>query len=88
MDPRPEIYALSNNHKKDIIKEYIELSHGTLDYKEFLSRYNFTHLFISQEDTLFYYLLSNDKNYRVDFEYDFVQFGNKFHGKIFVPMKK
>ena len=88
MDPRPEIYAISNNHKKDIIKEYLELSHGDIDYREFLSRYNFTHIFVAQDDTLFYYMLSNDQNYRVVFEYDFVKLKQKLHGKIFVPIKQ
>ena len=88
LDARPEIYALSNNHKKDIIKEYLDLMQGRIDYREFLSRYNFTHIFISQVDTLFYYMLSNDENYRVVFEYDFEHFGQNLHGKIFVPVEK
>lgn len=88
LDPRPEIYALSNNHKKDIIKEYLALGNGNLDYREFLARYNFTHIFVSKVDMLLYMMLSNDKNYRVAFEYDFEQFGQKSHGKIFVPVSK
>ena len=88
LDPRPEIYALSNNHKKDIIKEYLALINGNLDYREFFSRYNFTHIFITTEDKIPYLMLSNDENYRVVFEYDFEQFGKKLHGKIFRSVKQ
>jgi len=57
-----------------------------LDYKEFFARYNFTHIFITTEDTIPYLLISQDKNYKLLFEYDFPD--DKGHGRIFVPVKK
>jgi hypothetical protein len=87
IDARPEIFALSNNHQKDIIKEYLELLRGDLDYREFFSRYNFTHIFITTADKIPYLMLSNDPNYKMVFEYDFQQWGKKFHGKIFRSVK-
>ncbi len=88
IDARPEIFALSNNQQKDIIQEYLELLRGDLDYREFFSRYNFTHIFITTVDKIPYLLLSNDPNYEMLFEYDFEQWGQKYHGKIFKPVKK
>ena len=85
-DARPEIFSLANNHKKEITAEYFELKDGDLDYKEFFARYNFTHIFITTEDIISYLLLSQDKNYRLLFEYDFQNNGG--HGRIFVPVKK
>ena len=86
IDPRAETFLLSNNHQKDIFNEYKELFYGDLDYKEFFSRYNFTHIYVSTEDKLLYLLLSNDENYRVIFEYDFPD--DSGHGRIFVPVNK
>lgn len=85
IDARPEIFALSNNHKKDIIREYFSLHSGKLDYKEFFARYNFTHIFITTEDIIPYLMLSQDKNYRLLFEYDLPN--GKGHGRIFQPIK-
>lgn len=87
IDARPEIFAISNNHKKDIIREYLALFSGDLDYREFFSRYNFTHIFIDTSDIIPYLMLSNDENYQTVFEYDFENFGSKFHGKIFRSVK-
>ncbi len=80
-DARPEIFAISNNHKKDIVTEYFNLKHGQLDYREFFSRYNFTHILVTTEDIIPYLLISNDENYRLLFEYDFSN--HKDHGRIF-----
>jgi hypothetical protein len=85
LDARPEIFSISNNHRKDIIQEYLALCNGDLDYREFFSRYNFTHIFITTEEKIPYLMLSNDPNYKMVFEYDFEQWGQKFHGKIFIP---
>lgn len=86
IDARPEIFSLSNNHKKEITKEYFDLRKGDLDYKEFFARYNFTHIFITTEDMIPYLLISQDKDYKLLFEYDFPD--DKGHGRIFVPVKK
>ena len=85
MDARPEIFAKSNNRKEDIVAEYFALREGRLYYTEFFARYNFTHVFVTEEDFLVYSMLSRDENYRQIFEYDFDSFGGdtKIHGRIF-----
>ena len=86
VDARPEIFARSNNRRADIIQEYFALRSGGLDYEEFFARYNFTHIFVTQEDVLVYQLLSRDKNYRQIFDYEF-QSGKKiYRGRIFEPV--
>ncbi len=86
IDARPEIFARSNNHKEDIILEYFKFHNGELEHREFFSRYNFTHIFITSEDLIPYLLISQDKeNYRLIYEYDFPN--DKGHGRIFVPVR-
>ena len=87
LDARPEIFAKSNNHKADIIQEYFELKRGELPYEEFFARYNFTHIFVTEDDMLVFQLLSRDKNYRQIFEYEFPSGDKKIRGKIFEPVK-
>ena len=86
LDARPEVFAISNNHKKDIIQEYFDFARGNLDYKEFFSRYNFTHIFITSNDTIPYLHLSEDEDYEMLFECEFPY--GQGHGKIFKPVKK
>lgn len=86
VDARPEIFARSNNHRADIIQEYFALRSGGLDYEEFFARYNFTHIFATEEDMLVYQLLSRDKNYRQIFEYEFQTRGKTYRGRIFEPV--
>ncbi|MBQ7703891.1 MAG: hypothetical protein IJT73_00450 [Selenomonadaceae bacterium] len=92
LDPRAEVFIPANNHKKDIFKEYYQLKSGKLDYKEFMSRYNFTHIFVTRIDLILFLMLKNDtENYRAVFEYDFQDndYNGKInHGYIFVPVKK
>ena len=86
IDPRAETFLLSNNQKDDIFQEYKDLFSGDLDYREFFSRYNFTHIFVTKDDLILYLMLSNDENYKLLFEYDFPD--GKGHGRIFIPKKK
>ncbi len=87
LDARPEIFASSNNHKADIIQEYFALKNGELAYEEFFARYDFTHIFVTEEDMLIYQLLSRDKNYRQIFEYEYPSGDKKIGGRIFAPVK-
>ena len=86
LDPRAETFILANNRKRNIFHEYSELKRGGLDYKKFFARYNFTHIFVTEEDMLVYQLLSHDENYRLLFEYDFPN-DSKIHARIFEPVK-
>ncbi len=67
IDPRAEVFAKANNHKKDILKEYYQLQHGKLDSKEFLQTYSFTHLIVHKKDILYQDLKTN-KTYKVVYQ--------------------
>lgn len=88
VDARPEIFARSNNHRADIIQEYFALRSGRLDYEEFFARYDFTHIFVTEEDMLVYQLLARDKNYRQIFEYKFDNGIKSYRGRIFETVKQ
>ena len=68
IDPRAEVFLKANNHQKDIFKEYYTLQTGRLDPGEFLKRYPFTHLLVSEKDDLYPYLQSHPQNYTLVFE--------------------
>lgn len=71
IDPRAEVFLKSNNLKEDIFMEYYELQNGTIFYKEFLDKYNFTHVIVSENDILYTYL-----NYSED--YDLILSNSKY----------
>lgn len=67
IDTRAEIFYKSNNHKADIFDEYYHLHTGNIDYKEFVDKYNFTHLVITKEEWL-YKKIKNDKDYKIFYD--------------------
>ena len=87
LDARPEIFAKSNNHQKDIIKEYLALIRGNVSYKEVFSQYNFTHIFITTEEKIPYLMMADDENYELIFEYYFEQWNKKMRGRIYKVLK-
>lgn len=64
IDPRAEVFLKKNNKKEDVFQEYIALQSGQLHYKEFLDKYAFTHILVTQDDVLDVYL-SQDVNYEI-----------------------
>ncbi len=54
IDPRAEVFLKKNNHKEDIFEENYKLQTGQLDYKEFTSKYDFTHILVDTSDAFFY----------------------------------
>lgn len=84
IDSRSEVFITANNGRKNILAEYLNLMNGKLDYKDFFSRYNFTHIIVSS-DELIYKPLSNDKNFRVIYESERVEDYEVTRYKIFVP---
>ena len=60
LDPRAEVFLKGNNKKEDILLEYTDLQDGKLNYKEFLSKYDFDYLIVSDEDLLYTYISSED----------------------------
>jgi hypothetical protein len=66
IDPRAEVFLKDNNMVSDVFIEYYDLQKGILYYKEFLAKYNFTHLIVDSNDILFTYL-PHDKDYTIIF---------------------
>lgn len=87
LDTRAETFIRANNRKRNIFHEYFALKSGELDYKKFFARYNFTHIFVTENDMLVYQLLSHDANYRLIFEYEFPSGNEKIHARIFEPIR-
>ena len=88
VDARPEVFAKSNNHKADIIKEYFDLRYGKIYYKDFFKRYDFTHILVTEDDMLLYWILEQDEDYELIFEDEFKRRGNKEHCRIFKPINR
>lgn len=87
LDPRAEIFFFKNNHQKDILQEWLDLRNGILYYKEFFSRYNFTHILVSSEyDPVLYQALSHDKNYRMIIEHEAVSVRQHTIFRVFEPV--
>lgn len=63
MDARPELYQKNINSKEDIYQEYCNVKQGNIDYSKFLSKYEFTHLVVT-ENTLLDMYLSLNENYK------------------------
>ena len=53
IDPRAEVYLKINNKKDDIFAENFYLQMGYYDIGEFLNKYKFTHLLVSNMDILY-----------------------------------
>ncbi len=66
IDPRAEVYLKVNNKKEDIFAENYYIQMGFYDIKEFLNKYNFTHLLVHMSDMLYNNL--EDSNYFILYE--------------------
>lgn len=64
LDTRADVFIKRNNKVEDIYHEYFKLQTGSLYYKDFLDKYQFTHLILTSEDLL-YVNLVHDKDYSV-----------------------
>lgn len=67
IDSRAEIFLKSNNKKEDILTELYMLQSHAVYYKDFVDKYNFTHLLVKETDVLYQNLLHDD-NYKVVYE--------------------
>jgi hypothetical protein len=47
IDARPELFTKEINGKDDVLREYINVRDGRIDYEEFLDKYDFSHLIVS-----------------------------------------
>lgn len=68
IDPRMEVFLLSNNGKADIFLEFYDLQRGVMERAEFLEKYNFDYLVLNEYDVL-YNFVSGDE-YELVFEDD------------------
>ena len=64
MDARAEVFRPKLNHQKDVMEEYCSLIFGKLDYRDFVTRYPFTHFLTTDLDPL-YVNLKNDPRFEL-----------------------
>ena len=64
MDARAEVFKPKLNHQKDVMEEYCSLLWGKLDYRDFVTRYPFTHFLTTDLDPL-YVNLKNDPRFEL-----------------------
>lgn len=64
IDSRAEIFLKANNKKEDILTELYLLQNNGIYYKDFLAKYDFTHLLVKETDSLYQNLLHDD-NYEI-----------------------
>ena len=64
IDSRAEIFLKANNKKEDILTELYLLQEHAIYYKDFLNKYNFTHLLVKETDVLYQNLL-HDEDYEI-----------------------
>ena len=64
IDARPELFMKKINNKEDIYTEYIDVVNGKTDVREFISKYNFTHLVTNNLSITGIYLKYSD-DYRL-----------------------
>ena len=83
IDSRSEVFLRANNGQKNILNEYVAFMTGKLNYREFFSRYDFTHIIISNNEPFIFDALSHDKNFRVIYESERVDGYNVVRCKIF-----
>ena len=87
IDSRSEVFIDTNNGQKNIFKEYLDFTSGKINYKDFFSGYNFTHIILTSDSPFIFEQLSNDKNYRVIYESERVENYEVIRCRIFVPKK-
>ncbi len=88
IDSRSEVFIPANNGQKNILEEYLDFTRGKIYYKDFFSRYDFTHIILTSETAFLYNQLTDDKNFRVVYESEHVEGYEVIHCKIFIPPKK
>lgn len=67
IDPRAEVFLKENNGKNDIFGEYYDLLSGYIEFDDFVEKYNFSHLLVSESE-IFYDDVENFENYSLFYE--------------------
>ena len=60
IDSRAEVFIKENNQQADILDELFYLQNHALNYRNFLEKYQFTHLLVTEDDYLYQLLLHMD----------------------------
>ena len=87
IDSRSEVFIAANNGQKNILEEYLDFKSGKINYKDFFSRYNFTHIILTSEEAFIFDELSSDKNFRVIYESERVEGSKVIRCKVFIKKK-
>ncbi|MBR2774050.1 MAG: hypothetical protein IKD73_03560 [Selenomonadaceae bacterium] len=87
IDSRSEVFLSANNGQKNIFEEYGDFTSGKLNYKDFLNRYDFTHIILTSEEPFLFELMSADKDFRTIYESEHVEGYDLIRCKVFVPKK-
>ena len=66
IDARADSFVKEANHQFDYLSEYLDVKSGAVYYKDFLDKYDFTHLVVDKGvDVNLYTSISHDDDYRV-----------------------
>jgi hypothetical protein len=68
LDTRAEVFLPANNGQQDYLAEYIALQTGRLHYREFLSRYAFTHILAEKDVDILYTYLAEDDDFAMIYD--------------------
>lgn len=68
IDPKAEVFLMSNNGKKDILQEYVDIQNNDININNFLEEYDFTHLFVTKDDEM-YSIITKEKDINYILEY-------------------
>ena len=60
LDPRAEVFLKFNNKKEDILLEYYLLQHGIISYQDFIDKYNFDYILVSDNDVIYYQIIKDN----------------------------
>ena len=86
IDSRSEVFLPANSGlDKNILEEYLDMLTGKIFYADFFSRYDFTHIILTDELPLLFNALSRDENFKVIYERKHVGENKTVTCKIFVP---
>lgn len=86
IDSRSEVFLPANSGlDKNILEEYLDMLTGKIFYADFFSRYDFTHIILTDELPLLFNALSRDENFKVIYERKHVGEKKTVVCKIFVP---
>ncbi len=63
IDGRAELFLEKNNGENDYLKEFVDLKSAKLYYKDFLGKYNFNYIIVTQKEAVLSSALEHDGDY-------------------------